>query len=133
MDVLAVIERRAKRYYGTLSDMTGAVRLADSRAAEALQPETPESHFDWVITSPPYYGMRTYIPDQWLRNWFVGDPDVVDYTNRRRSRSLKPRGRRRADLRQVWRNAALSPTTPQWSSASVASRIGVLTPLISSE
>ncbi len=32
-----------------------------------------------VITSPPYYGMRTYIQDQWLRHWFLGGPDEVDY------------------------------------------------------
>lgn len=105
IDVLAVIERRAKRYYGTSSDITGAVRLADSRAAEALQPETPETRFDWVITSPPYYGMRTYIPDQWLRNWFVGGPDTVDYTNRDQVIHSSPEDFA-ADLRQVWRNAA---------------------------
>ena len=35
--------------------------------------------FDWVITSPPYYGMYTYVPDQWLRNWFLGGPDSVVY------------------------------------------------------
>ena len=81
-DVLAVIERRAKRYYKTVFTMKGVVRLADSRVAEALQPQTPGSRFNWVITSPPYYGMRTYTPDQWLRNWFVGGPDLVDYTNR---------------------------------------------------
>lgn len=32
-----------------------------------------------VITSPPYYGMRTYVQDQWLRNWFLGGPDQIDY------------------------------------------------------
>ena len=32
-----------------------------------------------VITSPPYYGMRTYIQDQWLRHWFLGGRDEVDY------------------------------------------------------
>ncbi len=32
-----------------------------------------------VVTSPPYYGMRTYIQDQWLRNWFLGGPAEVDY------------------------------------------------------
>ena len=104
IDVLAVIERRAKRYYGTSSDITGAVRLADSREAGALQPETPEIRFDWVITSPPYYGMRTYIPDQWLRNWFVGGPDTVDYTNRDQVVHSSPEDFA-ADLRQVWRNA----------------------------
>lgn len=104
IDVLAVIERRAKRYYGTSSDITGAVRLADSRDAKALQPVTPEGRFDWVITSPPYYGMRTYIPDQWLRNWFLGGPDTVDYTNRNQVVHTSPEDFAR-DLRQVWRNA----------------------------
>lgn len=104
IDVLAVIERRAKRYYGTSSEITGAVRLADSREAEALQPDPPDTRFDWVITSPPYYGMRTYIPDQWLRSWFVGGPDAVDYTNRDQVVHSSPEDFA-ADLRQVWRNA----------------------------
>ncbi len=104
IDVLAVIERRAKRYYGSSSGITGTVRLADSRQAEALQPESPDTRFDWVITSPPYYGMRTYIPDQWLRNWFVGGPDDVDYTNRGQVVHSSPEDFA-ADLRQVWRNA----------------------------
>ncbi len=105
VDVLAVIERRAKRYYGVLSGMIGAVRMADSRAALALQPDSSETRFDWVITSPPYYGMRTYLPDQWLRNWFVGGPDAVDYTNRYQIVHSSPEDFA-ADLRQVWRNAA---------------------------
>ncbi|MGC9216566.1 hypothetical protein [Acidithiobacillus sp.] len=103
VDVLAVIERRAKRYYGTPTEVTGAVRLADSRSAEALQPNTPETRFNWVITSPPYYGMRSYIQDQWLRNWFVGGPDVVDYTNRDQIVHSSPEDFA-ANLRQVWRN-----------------------------
>lgn len=105
VDVLAVIERRAKRYYGALSGMTGAVRMADSRAALALQPDSSETRFDWVISSPPYYGMRTYLPDQWLRNWFVGGPDIVDYSNRDQIVHSSPDDFA-ADLRQVWRNAA---------------------------
>ena len=104
IDVMAVIERRAKRYYNVSSDITGAVRLADSREAESFQPETPEMRFNWVITSPPYYGMRTYIPDQWLRNWFVGGPDVVDYTIRNQVVHSSPENFT-ADLRRVWRNA----------------------------
>lgn len=104
INVLGVIERRAKRYYGISPDASGAVRLADSREPEALQAEAPETPFDWVITSPPYYGMRTYIPDQWLRNWFVGGPDIVDYTNRGQVVHSSPEDFA-ADLRQVWRNA----------------------------
>lgn len=26
--------------------------------------------------------MRTYIPEQWRNNWFVGGPDVVDHSSR---------------------------------------------------
>lgn len=32
-----------------------------------------------VLTSPPYFGMTTYIQDQWLRMWFLGGPEFVDY------------------------------------------------------
>jgi hypothetical protein len=48
--------------------------------------------------------MRTYIPDQWLRNWFVGGPDVVDYTIRNQVVHSSPENFT-ADLRRVWRNA----------------------------
>lgn len=104
IDILAVIERRAKRYYGTSSEIDGTVRLADSRRAEALRPKAPGTRFNWVITSPPYYGMRTYIPDQWLRNWFLGGPDTVDYTSRNQVVHSSPEDFA-ADLSQVWRNA----------------------------
>lgn len=104
IDVLAVIKRRAQRYYATSTNNSGSVRLADSREAEALHPETPGTQFNWVITSPPYYGMRTYIPDQWLRNWFVGGPDVVDYSSCGQVVHSSPEDFV-ADLRQVWRNA----------------------------
>lgn len=104
IDILGVINRRAKRYFATSSKITGTVRLADSRKVEALLPENPEARFDWVITSPPYYGMRTYIPDQWLRNWFVGGPDVVDYSYCDQVVHSSPEDFA-ADLRQVWSNA----------------------------
>lgn len=105
MNVLAIIERRARRYYGALPNAQGHVKLADSRELIALEPVTPGSRFDWVITSPPYYGMRTYIPDQWLRNWFLGGSDVVDYTN---ENQVVHSGKDRfiADLRQVWSNTS---------------------------
>jgi hypothetical protein len=105
VDVLSIIERRAKRYFENSNSTTGVVRLADSRDKNALQPETPDMHFNWVITSPPYYGMRTYIPDQWIRNWFVGGPDTVDYSNRDQVVHSSPDDFA-ADLQQVWQNAA---------------------------
>lgn len=105
VDILAVIERRARRYYKMSPDTGGFVRLADSREADAVQPEEPHTRFNWVITSPPYYGMRTYVADQWLRNWFVGGPDFVDYTNRDQVLHSSPE-KFAAELHRVWRNAA---------------------------
>ena len=51
--------------------------LGNAADATTFLPLSPI--IDVVITSPPYYGMRTYIADQWLRNWFLGGPAVVDY------------------------------------------------------
>lgn len=41
--------------------------------------EQMRSKFDLIVTSPPYYGMRTYVCDQWLRGWFLGGPPGVPY------------------------------------------------------
>jgi hypothetical protein len=105
VDVLAVIERRAKRYYERVWPTLGQVRQADSRDPQAFVLEDPHVKVTWVITSPPYYGMRTYIPDQWLRHWFVGGRDAVDYTVRGQVRHTSPE-EFVADLAQVWRNVA---------------------------
>ncbi len=105
VDVLSVIKLRAERYYGSLSNITGHVRLADSRSADALKPDKPETRFNWVITSPPYYGMRTYIPDQWLRNWFLGGSDTVDYNNHNQIVHSSPEDYI-SNLRKVWCNTA---------------------------
>jgi len=105
VDVLAVIERRATRYYSGLLAEIGICRLADSRRPESIQPVAPEGRFRWVITSPPYYGMRTYRPDQWLRNWFLGGPETVDYTNDDQVVHSSPEAFA-ADLATVWRNSA---------------------------
>ena len=104
INVFDVIERRARRYYESSFEITGVARLADSRKAESLQPDTPGTRFTWVITSPPYYGMRTYIPDQWLRHWFVGGAETVEYTRLDQLVLASPDDFA-ADLRQVWRNA----------------------------
>lgn len=71
------VKRRAEYLLAKLPKRTeGEVRLADSRKAESYG---GLGEFDLVITSPPYLGMRTYWPDQWLRNWFLGGPDHVEY------------------------------------------------------
>ncbi|NKC13421.1 MAG: DNA modification methylase [Gammaproteobacteria bacterium] len=127
VDVLDIIERRAQRYYqaapeGNGSVGLGQVRLGDSREAESLVPDKDGARFSWVITSPPYYGMRTYISDQWLRYWFLGGAERVDYTSERQIMHSSP-GEFASDLKTVWNNAA-KVCTPE---ATLVLRFGGIT------
>lgn len=105
VDVLAVVAERAQRYYGNPSPkVVGAAIEGDSRQGSTLdRARDVIGKFDWIVTSPPYYGLRTYLPDQWIRNWFLGGPATVDYTS---EGQLSHSGRDRfvADLRDVWEN-----------------------------
>lgn len=80
-----------------------AVVEGDSR--DPLTYASIGTEFDWVVTSPPYYGLKTYGPDQWLRLWFLGGPSEVDYhpceqlTHRTHDEFAH-------DLRSVWANCA---------------------------
>jgi len=107
VNVLEIIERRTRRYFNTSPSTTGTVRQADSRNMDAFKPCNEHIKFKWVITSPPYYGMRTYIPDQWLRNWFVGGPATVDYNYEKQLAHSSPE-EFAEDLRKVWKNSYLS-------------------------
>ena len=75
VDVLGVISERAHRYYShNAGPACGEAQLADAR-----QSIVNGRVFAATITSPPYFGMNTYVPDQWLRHWFVGGPSTLDY------------------------------------------------------
>ncbi|WP_417441325.1 DNA methyltransferase [Idiomarina sp.] len=63
--------------------------------------------FSLVITSPPYYGMKTYVQDQWLRNWFLGGPPIVDYTSGPQLEHKGTEGFAKS-LGKVWSNMANS-------------------------
>ena len=77
VSVLKTISRRARFSFEEVPPSTpGKVVTGDSRTCSFVQ---IGEMFSWVITLPPYYGMRTYFPDHWLRNWFVGGPSHVDY------------------------------------------------------
>jgi hypothetical protein len=79
VDVLGVIRLRAYRYLANLPAASeGKILLDDGRN---IKNQNLLCRFSYVITSPPYYGMRTYIPDQWLRYWFLGGPEQVTYLN----------------------------------------------------
>ncbi len=75
-DVAAIIEKRATRFLAERPTRgTGRVLLGDARVVL----RRIRSRFTRVVCSPPYLGMRTYLPDQWLRWWFLGGPPDVEY------------------------------------------------------
>src|SRR5262249_35915004 len=81
VDVLEVVRTRANRYYGqTLPSVDYRLRRDDSRRRKALKEACDGRRVTLIITSPPYYGLRTYVSDQWIRNWFLGGSDKVDYS-----------------------------------------------------
>lgn len=80
IDVLHPIERKLDRilaeHIPALSE-PGQIRRGDSTSARSYD-HVPD-RITHVITSPPYYGLTTYVQDQWLRNWFVGGPENIEY------------------------------------------------------
>jgi len=103
IDVLSTVSRRARFSFEEVPPSTlGKVVIGDSRTFNFAQLETK---FSWVITSPPYYGMRTYFPDNWLRNWFVGGPSDVDYRADDQL-SHHSEGQFVSDLATVWKRTA---------------------------
>lgn len=107
VDVLAVIARRAQRYYGDdMRRAAGRIIHADSREKKTFRHIAKHRHVRWVITSPPYYGLRTYVPDQWLRGWFVGGDSHVDYAADHQVTHTNPESFA-ADLQTVWRNVGM--------------------------
>ncbi len=110
INVLKVIERRAIRYYGQeATNTTGMIIQGDSRNEKSFGTFKGQAKVKWIITSPPYYGMRTYLPDQWLRMWFVGGTDYVDYKNTKQVEHSNPEFFA-SQLNQVWKNMALVST-----------------------
>lgn len=108
VDVLSIIKTRAERYLADPPpDVEGRVQLGDSRVADTFT-DVPKARF--VVTSPPYFGMRTYLPDQWLRLWFLGGPDYVEY--RQPVGQLEHSGADHfaAEMGRVWKNVASHTT-----------------------
>lgn len=108
VDMLSIIRTRAERYLAApLPDAEGRVEIGDSRAPEAFS-GMPKARF--VITSPPYFGMRTYLPDQWLRLWFLGGSDHVEYRQSGGQLTHSSAARFAAEMRRVWKNMASRTT-----------------------
>ena len=104
VDVIEIIKYRACRYYDGLSEIaTGMIIQGDSRLSTTYLQLANELKVSWILTSPPYYGMRTYLPDQWLRLWFVGGSANVDYSMNGQIEHTSP-GIFANQLKQVWQN-----------------------------
>ncbi len=122
VDLIDVIEERAKRYYGNRIDSVEyTIIKGDCRNKSPFMRLDSLGGADLIVTSPPYPGMVTYATDQWLRNWFVGGHSNVDYYSNNGIKSLRSSDFIN-DLRSAWvRVAEYSKTT-----ASLICRFGVL-------
>lgn len=102
VNALELIRRRAHYLLEELPPgSSGRVILGDIRSVRLGY----RKRFTHVITSPPYLGMRCYISDQWLRNWFLGADEDVLYDESEQLGS----GRREsfiAQLASVWKRIA---------------------------
>jgi hypothetical protein len=106
VNVLSVLRRKLSRLEN--SEPPDGVSLSDARLGDSRHASSfPDSACDFsvVVTSPPYYGMRTYVEDQWLRYWFLGGPDHVVYGS---SEQLEHTGKDvfAESLGKVWKNMA---------------------------
>jgi hypothetical protein len=108
ISVLRVLRRKIERLLGLENISPNSffqVLLGDAQSDAVFNSinATPSI----VVTSPPYYGMRTYVQDQWLRNWFLGGPDHVDYSA---SPQIDHGGQQAfaVSLGKVWKNVAHS-------------------------
>ncbi len=81
VDVQSIVEKRVKRALGGEVPVARTaptdIQCVDSRSATAFH--RIEGNITHVVTSPPYYGLRTYSQDQWLREWFLGGNYTVNY------------------------------------------------------
>lgn len=119
VDLREIVKLRAGWYFRErLPYVPHSVVSADSRIySPAIDLPKPNV----VITSPPYWGMRSYYTDQWLRIWFLGGPDTPDYDQNRTFEHSTPH-EFATDLRSVWKN--LEPAVD--GQASMVVRFGSL-------
>lgn len=108
VNVVEVVRTRAHRYLDIRAHATPSEIIhGDSRMPGLYDGR----RVAWVITSPPYYGMRTYIADQWLRHWFLGGPATVEYERPAEEIAHTSPTLFAGDLQRVWKNLAENATT----------------------
>jgi hypothetical protein len=106
ISAIDVIQHRLSRLTMSSLSKSGGIRQVihgDSGVSNNYK-KIPEG-IDLIITSPPYYGMNTYIQDQWLRNWFLGAGADIDYVNDHQITHNSPEAFI-SGLSSVWKNCA---------------------------
>jgi len=107
VDVLELVFRKTQHFFADqLPTVHYSLICGDSREIDFTRLGIK---FSKVITSPPYYGMRTYVSDQWLRYWFIGGPDSVTYSHPSQMTHSSP-SVFTTQLANVWRNIAKACT-----------------------
>lgn len=103
VSTLLLLKRKAEYVFNKQlpNRVKGQIVLGDCRHYKGYF----DKKFDWVVTSPPYYGMSTYQQDQWLRNWFLGGSEKVEYSNKAQLKHWSQKAFVE-DLSKVWKNTA---------------------------
>ncbi|HHI71505.1 MAG TPA: hypothetical protein ENJ91_10915 [Rhodobacteraceae bacterium] len=95
-----------KKIEGLFNKVPRRSYISNIQQADSRQPHyyrILDRPVDLVITSPPYYGMQSYIQDQWLRYWFIGGSDTIDYQAGKETSHFSPERFARS-LTKVWDN-----------------------------
>ncbi|HOI90782.1 MAG TPA: DNA methyltransferase [Candidatus Rifleibacterium sp.] len=101
VDVLELVSRKARHFFTEQPPTVDYHMICgDSRELDFSDFGVK---FSKVVTSPPYYGMRTYVPDQWLRFWFIGGPSSVTYNHPSQMTHSSP-SLFSSQLAGIWRN-----------------------------
>lgn len=106
VDIISVVQKRASWYFAeSLPETVSQVVLGDSRDPDTWARLSVGRSITAIVTSPPYLSMQTYVPDQWLRDWFLGGPSTVNYTTAGQVRHSSECSFA-DDLRRVWQNSS---------------------------
>jgi hypothetical protein len=104
VDSLQLIYKKADYTFNSSlpQPVKGKIILGDSRDCKTYK---DSKKCNWVITSPPYYGMHSYEQDQWLRNWFLGGEETVNYSVQKQIKHHSEKSFLK-DLSAVWKNVS---------------------------
>lgn len=109
IDVLSVVIRKLTRIPELFDNVEyDGQTVVQSDSTQKASFKGISKNYSLVITSPPYYGMKTYIQDQWLRLWFLGGPDYVDYSTDESQINHNTQLSFTTELSAVWKNVSKS-------------------------